>query len=92
METVVLEIAPETVDAEEIAPGVEEIVLDAAVEKTGHEVVLGTVLGIGASVHCVERIVPGLVEEELVEVLPVICHRPEVQLVEHWAHWLKDKL
>ena len=91
LETVVLEIAPETVDAEGIAPGVEEIVLDVAVEETGHEVDLGTVLGIGASVHCVEQIVLGLVEEELVELLPVACHRPEgeLQLVEHWAHWLK---
>ena len=89
LETVALEIGPETADAvgiahvvvetalgavEEIALGaVEEIVL-GSVEEIGPVVDWDTVLETGASVHYVEEMVPGLVEEGAVD-LHEVCHR-----------------
>ena len=93
LETVALEIGPETADAAGIAHVVEGIVLGAveeivlgSVEETDPVVDWDTVLETGASVlvHYVEEMGPGLVEEGAVE-LHEVCHRSEgeVQLEEH---------
>ena len=100
LETVALEIGPETADAAGIALDVEEIALSAveeivlgSAEETDHVVDWDTVLETEAFVHYVEEMRPGLVEEGAVD-LHEVCHRSEgeVQLEEHWAHSLQNNI